>query len=226
MYPSVQERMIEMQQKRIDACKYLLADHPLQPLVIEAIQVIPADAEGGDDPVGTDLASESNVSSKPKSPINQNLEIAETSILSNLESHYSGELLGYVSNLQTASNIASDEVMTESPQQQLQKSPSNTCVLTSAILVPELSDPEQTIPEQSVPEHIAYEQTASVQIESELLNQTQSSTSNIHESEQITNDQPSPSNLAIQPTKPAKTNVPSPPTMFLDSTVSLKLGVV
>jgi len=29
MYPSVQERFIDMQQRRIDACKYLLADHPL-----------------------------------------------------------------------------------------------------------------------------------------------------------------------------------------------------
>ena len=32
-----------------------------------------------------------------------------------------------------------------------------------------------------------------------------------------TNDQPSSSNLAIQPCAPAKTNVPSPPTIFLDS---------
>ena len=52
MYPSIQERMIEMQQKRIDACKYLPADHLLQPPVIEAIQVIPAAVEGGDDHVG------------------------------------------------------------------------------------------------------------------------------------------------------------------------------
>ena len=57
MHPSVQERMIDIQQRRIDAYKYLPADHPLQPPVIEAIQVIPAAAEGGDDHVGTDLAS-------------------------------------------------------------------------------------------------------------------------------------------------------------------------
>jgi len=47
--------------------------------VIETIQVIPAVAEGGDDLVGTDLASGSNLSSKPNSPINQNLDNAETS---------------------------------------------------------------------------------------------------------------------------------------------------
>jgi len=74
MYPSVQERLIDMQQRCIDACKYLPADHPLQPPVIEAIQVIPVVAEGGDDLVGTYHASGSNLSSKPNSPINQNLD--------------------------------------------------------------------------------------------------------------------------------------------------------
>jgi len=34
-----------------------------------------------------------------------------------------------------------------------------------------------------------------------------------------TNDQPSASNLAIQPCVPAKTKVPSPPTLFLNSTI-------
>jgi len=163
MFPSVQDRMIDMQQRRIDACKYLPADHPLQPLVIEAIQFIPAAAEGGDDPVGTDLASESNLSSKPNSPINQNLDTTETSILSNLESHYSGELPEYVSNQQTASDIASDEVLTEIPQHQPPNSPTNNFVPTSdQILVLELN-----VPEQSVPKHNASEQTASVQNASE-----------------------------------------------------------
>jgi len=60
--------------------------------VIEAIQVIHVAAEGGDDLVRADLASGSNLSSKPNSPINQNLDTTETSILSNLESHYLGEL--------------------------------------------------------------------------------------------------------------------------------------
>ena len=214
MYPSVQERMIEMQQKRIDACKYLPADHPLQPPVIEAIQGIPAVAEGGDDPVGTNLASGSNVSSKSISPSTHNTDIPEPSILSNLESHYLGELPEYVPNLQTTSDIASDEVMAEDPQHQQPNSPTNNSVPTSEIPVP-----KQSTSEQSTSEQTASEQTASVQIASELLNQTQSSTFNIHESEQITNDQPSPSKLAIQPVKPARTNVPSPPTMFLDSTV-------
>jgi len=174
--------------------------------VIEAIQVIPAAAEGGDDLVGTDLASESNLSSKPNSPIIQNLETTKTSILSNLESHYSSELPEYVSNQQTVSNIASDEVMTESPQHQPPNSPTNTFVPTSDILVPELNVPKQTITEHSAPEHNASEQTPTL-------------TSINHETEHSTNDQPSSSNLAIQPVKPTRTNVPSPPTMFLDSTI-------
>jgi len=37
MYPSFEERMIGMQQRRIDACKHLPVDHPLQPPVIEPI---------------------------------------------------------------------------------------------------------------------------------------------------------------------------------------------
>jgi len=219
MYPSVEERMIHMKQRRIDACKYLPADHPLQPPAIEAIQFIPAAAEGGSDLVGTDLASQSNVSSKPNSPSTQNLDISESSILSNLESHYSGELPEYVSNQHIASDIASDEVMTENPQHQTPNSPNNNFVPTSEILVPELTVPEQTTSEQSAPEQNASEQIASEQNASELTTQSQSTTTNLHEPEHPINDQLSSSNLAIQPITRTKTNVPSPPTLFLNSTI-------
>jgi len=211
--------MIDMQQRRIDACKYLPADHPFQPPLIEAIQFIPAAAEGGNDPIGANLVSESNLSSKPNSPLNQNIDTTETSILSNLESHYSGELPEYVSNQHIASDIASDEVMTDSPQHQPPNSPTNNFVPTSAILVPELNVPEQTPSEQSAPEHNASEQIAFDQNAFELPEQTQPSTTIIHESEHTTNDQPSSSNLAIQLVKPTITNVLSPPTMFLNSTI-------
>jgi len=214
MYPSVEERMIGLQQRRIDACKYLPTDHPLQPPVIEPIQFIPAAAEGGSDLVGTDLASESNVSSKPNSPTTQNLDIPESSILYNLEKHYSGELPEYVSDQHIASDIASDEVMIESPQHQTPNSPNNNSVPTTEILVLELTVPEQTSSEQSAPEQSASEQNAS-----DLSTQSQSTTTNLHEHEHPTNDQPSSFNLAIQPITPAKTNVPSPPTLFLNSTI-------
>jgi len=69
-------------------------------------------------------------------------------------------------------------------------------VLIHEILVPKLTVPEQTAPEQSA---------------SELTTNNQSTTTNIHEPETSTNDQPSSSNLAIQPVALAKTNVPSPP---------------
>ena len=72
-----------------------------------------------------------------------------------------------------------------------------------------------SVPELTIPEPIASEQSASV-----LTTNSQSITTNIHaEPETSTIDQPSSLNLAIQPIAPAKTNVPSPPTLFLYSTI-------
>jgi len=68
MYPSVEERLHEMQQRRIDACKNLPANHPLQPPMIEPIQSIPADAEGAVDYTGSDSAHIDVSSSHPNSP--------------------------------------------------------------------------------------------------------------------------------------------------------------
>ena len=45
MYPSVKERIHDMQQRRINDCARLPADHPLQPPMIEPLQFVPADAE-------------------------------------------------------------------------------------------------------------------------------------------------------------------------------------
>jgi len=80
----------------------------------------------------------------------------------------------------------------------------NDSVLINEILVPELTVPEQTASEQSA---------------SELTTNSQSTTTNSHEHETSTNDQPSSSNLVIQIVASAKTNVPSPPTLFLHSTI-------
>jgi len=46
MYPFVEERLHDMQQRRIDACKNLPANHPLQPPMIEPVQFVHADAKG------------------------------------------------------------------------------------------------------------------------------------------------------------------------------------
>jgi len=47
MYPSVEERIQDMQQRKINACVRLPVDHPLQPPMIEPLQFVPADAESG-----------------------------------------------------------------------------------------------------------------------------------------------------------------------------------
>jgi len=209
MYLSVEERLIGMQQRRIDACKNLSADHPLQPPAIEPIQFIPAAAEGESDCVGIDLAN-TIVSSTPNSPTTQTTEILEPSIIPNLESHYSGEPPEYVSNSQIASNIAFDEVMTEcppqhEPNQEMATTTNIDFVLIHEILVPELTVPKQTASEQSV---------------SELTTNSQSTTTNTQiDHETSTHDQPSSLNLVIQHVAPTKTNVPSPPTLFLHSTI-------
>jgi len=119
--------------------------------------------------------------------------------------HYSGKLPGFVSNQEKASAIAFDEVMTEIPHQQTPNQ--EMASWTNTVYVPalELVVPEQPIPELVVPEQVKYNKSPT--------------TNTIVEPETSINDQPSSSNLAIQPCAPAKTNVPSPPTMFLDSTI-------
>jgi len=127
--------------------------------------------------------------------------------------HYSRDLPGYESNIEKASDIASDEVMTKSPHQQTPNPEMASSTNTDSVLIPdhihpqpdvlELSVPEQDVPEAYVPEHVI---------------SNQSPTANtIVEPETSTNDQPSSSSLAIKPCAPAKTNIPSPPTLFLDS---------
>jgi len=74
MYPSVEERLIDMQQRRIDVCKNLPADHPLQPPMIDQIQFVPSDAEGADDHTGTDIAN-IDVSSKGEKNTRRGVEL-------------------------------------------------------------------------------------------------------------------------------------------------------
>jgi len=65
MYPSVEERLIDMQQRRINVCKNLPVDHPLQPPMIDPIQFVPADPEGVDDHTWTYIANIDVSSSQP-----------------------------------------------------------------------------------------------------------------------------------------------------------------
>jgi len=165
--------------------------------------------EGESDCVGTDHANTIVSSSTPNSPTTQTTKIPEPSIIPNLESHYSGELPEYVSNSQMASDIASDEVMTECPPQHEPKQEMASTTNTDSVLIHEIFVPGLTVPEKP-----AFEQSTT-----KLTINSQSPTTNTHEPETSTNNQPSSSNLAIQLVAPAKTNVPSPPTLFLHSTI-------
>jgi len=89
MYPSVEERLIDMQQRRIDVCKNLPTDHPLQPPMIDLIQFVPADAEGVDDHTWTDIAN-IDVSLSQHNSTTQTTQTFEPSIIHNLVNHYSG----------------------------------------------------------------------------------------------------------------------------------------
>ena len=101
-----------MQQIRLEKCKNLPENHPLQPPVIEAIQSLPASAEGASDLSGTDLDILNESVATPNSPTpntSNNNQFPDQNVISNLESHYSGELPEY--QQQMTSDITSDEVV-------------------------------------------------------------------------------------------------------------------
>jgi len=154
MYPSIVERLHDMQQRRIDACKNLPANHPLQPPMIEPIQSIPADVEGAVNYTRTYSANNDVSSSHPNSPTQTTqttTQTSEPSIIQNLVNHYSGELPEYETNKEKASNIASDEVMTESLQQHAPNQEMASSTNIDSVLIPD-PIPEQNVPELVVPE--------------------------------------------------------------------------
>jgi len=86
MYPSVEERIHDMHQTRINACVKLPVDHPLQPSMIEHIQFAHADAEGVHDHTG----SESTNIEVSLSPSKTTTETNEPSVIQGLINHYLG----------------------------------------------------------------------------------------------------------------------------------------
>ena len=165
--------------------------------------------------------------------------------MENLVYHYSGELPGCESNLEKASRVISEEINLESPQQQAPNSQmtSTTC---PDIFVPEQTVHEQSVPEQHVPElihdHIVSHSSIEKVSEPDFMITSEDSDVEVEQSNSSstvvltsvpdqpletntrtatsTNDQPSSSNQAIQACAPVKsTNVPSPPTLFLDSSI-------
>jgi len=159
-------------------------------------------------------------------------------VLNNLSSHLSGELPGVVFNPDKASEVASMEVASESPQQhapEQQKTPTNLEQVPTTVL--EQSVPERAIPEQTTVEHIlspplpelnVVEFDGMITSDDSEIKMDQSSVTEIVKS---ASDQPSTSNtqstlsnnqsssisLAIEPLAiPKPTKLPSPPTIFLD----------
>jgi len=158
---------------RIDICNKLPANHPLQPPMVEPLTIAPADAEGSDEPAGsasaTATSSQSDQptlvqplnfaqtqtetcepsNSQPKSPTKQ----PEPNVLDQLVSHYSGELPEVESELQKASEVASDEVTSESPQHQL-ADPQTTS--TKIQIIPENVESTSCTEEASEPEQLKW----------------------------------------------------------------------
>jgi len=79
--------------------------------MMEPLQSIPVDAEVVGDQTGHEYANHEVSVSLPK----PNTQTSEPSVLDNLVNHYSGELPGYETNIEKASELASDEVISESP---------------------------------------------------------------------------------------------------------------
>jgi len=170
-----------MKQRRVDACKNLPANHPLQPPMIEPIQSIPVDAEGAVDYTGSGSTNIDVSSSHPNSPT-QTTQTSEPSIIQDLMNHYSGELPGYESNLEKASDIAFDEVMTECPHQQTPNQEMASSTNTDFVPIPDHDVPELVVPKQPVRELVVLEQVISNQ---------SPATNTIVEPEISINDQPS-----------------------------------
>jgi len=76
------------------------------------------------------------------SPSQTTTKTNEPSVIQGLINHYSGELPGYETNLERASHLAFDEVMTESPQQQTPNSEMASLTFTDSVIHPEQTHPE------------------------------------------------------------------------------------
>ena len=197
-----------MSQVRIDICNKLPANHPLQPPMVEPLNIAPADAEGSDEPAGsvsattttsTQTKTQTNTcepsNSQPKSLIKQ----PEPNILDQLVNHYSGELPEVEYELQKASKIAFDEVASESPQQQ-QAEPQIDLIQ----IIPEYIESSSCTEEVSEPE--------ATEMEIDITNSFSTSASDDMTETNIPttiptipeNNQPSSSRLAIQTITPPK----------------------
>jgi hypothetical protein len=204
--------------------------------MIQPLNVVPADAEFTDEHIGSESSNPNASSSSQPPSTNQNQGI---SVLDNLVSHYSGELPEVRPNLEKASEVAADEVASESPQHQAPNQQMTTSTSPEHVPTPEHVAPEHIVPEQLVPDQTFSPSIPETVSESDFMVTSDAPDVEIEQSfstmiEKSVPDQPSTSNtqtpnstssqssssLAIQSVFPPKpTKVPSPPTIFLDSTL-------
>jgi len=78
LYPSVLDRIGALSQMKVDICNKLPADHPLQPLVVEPLNVAPAHAEGSDEPTGSVSANTATSSQSDQPTLVKPLNFAQT----------------------------------------------------------------------------------------------------------------------------------------------------
>jgi hypothetical protein len=209
MIPSVNERIGNMSEMRNQVCERLPLNHPFPPQIIQPLNMVPPE-------VNVEISSSSSQPSSTK-------PTQETSMLDNLVSHYSGELPEV---RPITMEVTLESPLHQAPNQQMTTTTSYELVSSPEHVVPEHAIPEHAIPETvSEPDFMITSDAFDVEMEksfSTMVIQSvpdKPSTSNT-QTPNSTNNQPSSSHLAIvlaAPTKPTK--IPSPPTIFLDSTL-------
>ena len=188
-------------------------NHPLQP------PIIPVDAEGADQPTGSVSTNTSTSSHSNQPTIVEPINFAQTETKTIVEpsnprpksptKHSEPNVL----DQQKASEVTSDKVASESPQQQ---TPNQQTAITTISTMP---DPIEFL---ACTEQVSELEATDMEIEMSNSSFT-SVPDDISETNNPTiptNNQPSPSNITIQPIAPPKpTKIPSPPTMYLDSSL-------
>jgi hypothetical protein len=137
MIPSVNERIDNMSEMCNKVCERLPFNHPLQPPMIQPLNMVPAGK---------------NVESSSSQPTTS--QTAETFMIDNLVSHYSDELSEVRPNLQKSPQVTTMEVTLETPPHQAPNLQMASSTSPEHVPTPEHVVSEHIVPEQLVPEHV------------------------------------------------------------------------
>ena len=119
MYPSVQKRIVDMAQRRIDVCHKMPATHWVQPPYIKPLQMILVDVQSQDESVRTTSYNFPSTSSQPQ-PQPTTTKTSDLSMLDDLPNPYKVELPSYIPNSEKASKTAPDATVSEHEQETTQ----------------------------------------------------------------------------------------------------------